>query len=41
MKCKFCESENVVKAGKKNGKQMYLCKDCNHRFVDNGNPLKM
>ena len=33
--CKHCGSENYIKYGKKNGKQIYMCKDCNRRFVDN------
>ena len=35
MSCKFCNSLNVIKYGKKNGKQNYLCKDCKRNFVDN------
>jgi len=34
--CKFCGSPETIKYGKKNGKQNYLCKTCNRRFVDNG-----
>jgi len=33
--CTHCGSENYTKYGKKNGKQIYMCKDCNRRFVDN------
>jgi len=33
--CKFCNSLNVNKYGKKNGKQNYICKDCHRCFVDN------
>jgi len=33
--CKFCNSLNVTKYGKKNGKQNYICKDCKRCFVDN------
>lgn len=33
--CKFCGRENVIKYGKKSGKQFYKCKDCNRGFVDN------
>jgi len=32
--CKYCQSENVVKHGKKGDKQRYLCKECGHKFVD-------
>ncbi len=34
MICKYCQSENVVKHGKKGDKQRYLCKDCGHKFFD-------
>ena len=40
-KCKYCESESVIKYGKSQGKQAYLCKECNHKFVDNGTFVKM
>jgi len=33
--CKFCGSENYIKYGIRNGKQNYMCKDCNRKFVDN------
>ena len=33
--CTHCGSEEYIKYGKKNGKQIYLCKDCKKRFVDN------
>lgn len=33
--CKFCNSTNITKYGKKNGKQVYFCKSCKRRFVDN------
>ena len=33
--CKFCFSQNIMKYGKQNGKQFYMCKDCNRKFVDN------
>jgi len=33
--CKFCHSTNVIKYGRKNNKQNYLCKDCKRNFVDN------
>jgi transposase-like protein len=33
--CKFCQSGNVVKHGLRAGVQRYLCKDCNHHFIDN------
>ncbi len=33
--CTHCGSENYTKYGKKNGKQVYMCKNCNRRFVDN------
>jgi putative transposase len=34
MICKYCQSENVVKHGKRNNKQRYLCKDCGHKFFE-------
>jgi len=33
--CTHCGSENYIKYGKKNNKQVYKCKDCNRKFVDN------
>jgi len=33
--CKFCHSTEITKYGKKNGKQVYFCKSCNRRFVNN------
>ncbi len=33
--CKYCQSKNVVKNGKKDGYQYYLCKDCGHTFAYN------
>ncbi len=33
--CKFCNSLDIVKYGKKNGKQNYMCKSCGRKFVDN------
>lgn len=33
--CKFCGSLRVIKYGKKNGKQNYLCKLCGRKFVLN------
>jgi putative transposase len=33
--CKFCQSTNVVKNGKRNGVQYYLCKECGRGFVHN------
>jgi transposase-like protein len=38
MKCPFCSSNDVVKAGKRRNKymvkQQYLCNDCNRRFIE-------
>jgi len=34
-KCKFCQSTNVVKNGKRNGTQYYLCRNCGRGFVYN------
>ena len=33
--CTHCGSENYKKYGKKNGKQVYKCKSCNRKFIDN------
>jgi len=40
-KCKFCQSTNVVKNGKRNGIQYYLCKECGRGFVHNKGLPKM
>jgi transposase-like protein len=34
-RCKFCQSTNVVKNGKRNDVQYYICKDCGRGFVYN------
>jgi len=34
--CKFCKSHKVVKNGKRGEKQLYLCRECGHQFIDNG-----
>ena len=41
MKCKYCKSENTIKYGKYKEKQWYFCKGCNHKFLDNGNFVRM
>jgi transposase-like protein len=33
--CKFCHSTNFIRYGLKNSKQVYKCKNCNRKFVDN------
>ncbi len=33
--CKFCHSSDITRYGVKNGKQVYFCKSCNRRFVNN------
>lgn len=35
--CKFCISTHVVKNGIRKGIQRYVCRQCNHKFYDNGN----
>jgi transposase-like protein len=36
VKCRFCESDNIVTCGKtEQGKQRYRCHSCNRRFVLN------
>lgn len=34
--CKFCKSHKIVKNGKRGDKQLYICKECGHQFIDNG-----
>ncbi|RLF41481.1 MAG: hypothetical protein DRN12_03165 [Thermoplasmata archaeon] len=45
MKCPYCKSEDIVKAGKKYNKyvekQFYLCKSCRRRFVERDGFEKM
>jgi len=33
MKCKRCQSTHIVKNGKREGKQYFLCRGCNHQFI--------
>jgi putative transposase len=33
--CKFCHSTDFIKYGKKNGKQVYYCKSCKRKFMNN------
>ncbi len=40
-RCKYCQGETIVKAGKQNGHQRWLCRECGHRFDENGKPPKM
>lgn len=35
MKCKYCNSTNVVKYGTHEGIQRYWCKECKRKFADN------
>ena len=35
--CKNCGSKRVWKWGKCNGRQRYMCQDCNYRFIENAN----
>jgi transposase-like protein len=39
--CKFCQSTSVVKNGKRNNVQYYLCKQCGRGFVHNKGLPKM
>jgi transposase-like protein len=34
--CKFCQSQNTTKFGKRAGIQRFVCKDCGHHFHENG-----
>jgi transposase-like protein len=36
VKCKFCQSEDVIKNGSRHNVQYYLCKTCGHAFTNNG-----
>jgi transposase-like protein len=40
-KYKYCQSERVVKDGKVHGQQVFQCKDCSHKFYDNGRLSRM
>lgn len=33
VRCPHCQANWIVKNGKDNGKQTYLCRECNHRFT--------
>ena len=33
MKCKRCSSNHIVKNGKREGRQYYLCRGCKHQFI--------
>ena len=33
--CKFCHSTSFIRYGKKNDKQVYYCKSCKRKFMDN------
>jgi putative transposase len=35
IKCKYCNSGNIVKYGTFQGMQRYFCKDCRRKFADN------
>ena len=37
LNCPVCSSERVVKMGKRNGYQRYLCRECRKAFQDSGN----
>jgi transposase-like protein len=41
MLCKYWGSESATKKGFVNGKQLYKCRDCRHRFFENGKSAKM
>ncbi|MGB3902704.1 MAG: hypothetical protein WBL76_06335, partial [Bacteroidales bacterium] len=32
--CPNCRSENVIKAGKRKGRQIYRCKNCRYQFSE-------
>ena len=33
MKCKRCGSNRIVKNGKRENQQCYICKECKHQFI--------
>jgi transposase-like protein len=41
MRCKYCDSENIVKNGKSKGEQVFKCKACGHRFTEGSEFPKM
>lgn len=41
MRCKYCNSETVVKNGKIKGEQVFKCKTCGHRFTEGSEFPKM
>ena len=41
MPCKYCGSKSLIKKGFVNGKQLYKCKDCGHRFYANESFVRM
>jgi transposase-like protein len=41
MNCKYCTSIKVIRKGFVQGKQLYKCQDCGHRFFDNQKFAKM
>ena len=41
IKCKYCNSSNIVKYGTFQGMQRYFCKDCRRKFADNDSLPKM
>ena len=38
MDCPHCQSSKVVKNGRRQGKQSYLCRSCNRQFRENPQP---
>ena len=41
MRCKFCNSHNIIKNGTFKGTQQWQCKRCGHAFHGNGALPKM
>ncbi|HEY33433.1 MAG TPA: DDE-type integrase/transposase/recombinase [Dehalococcoidia bacterium] len=41
IKCKYCDSKNVIKYGKYKDVQYYYCKDCKRKFAGTGRIPKM
>jgi transposase-like protein len=41
LNCKFCSSPSIIKYGKNGRKQVYKCKNCNRKFVNNSDFQKL
>lgn len=41
IECSHCGSSNYIKYGKKDSKQLYQCKRCERKFIDNKKELEL